>query len=214
MTTEKKTQTRGICPHCGHEQAVLKNGRMSKHGYSVNFGWFDGVCSGQNHKPLQLDRAPTDQLIADIAARVAETKALNDALRTGTKHPAEINRGTRHRPEIVQWADATAYERERATNDAISANDYTIRQMEAFNAYMELTIERFYGQELKVVELDPPAVPVRVGDKKKSPNPKMTDIECARVERGRVYYQYTRAHDQKRITTWTGLASWRKLEDA
>ncbi len=64
-------QTRGISQCCGREQAVV-NGRMSKHGYTIKQGWFTGVCSGRNYVPVQISREKTDQLIACVAAEVAE----------------------------------------------------------------------------------------------------------------------------------------------
>ena len=39
---KKEIQIRGNCQCCGKEQAVV-GGLMSKHGYTVENGWFSGV---------------------------------------------------------------------------------------------------------------------------------------------------------------------------
>lgn len=66
MTKSTKIQLRGNCPCCGRDQAVLASGRMSKHGYTVEQGWFQGVCSGDSHAPMQKDRVVTDRIIAQV----------------------------------------------------------------------------------------------------------------------------------------------------
>ena len=65
MTTA--TQTRGHCQLCGRQQAV--RGGMSAHGYTVANGWFQGVCQGHHHKPLETDRSITDQMVIDVTAQ-------------------------------------------------------------------------------------------------------------------------------------------------
>jgi len=47
MTQSTRLQTRGICSICGKEQAVHKN-NMVHHGYTVDYGIFNGSCVGTN----------------------------------------------------------------------------------------------------------------------------------------------------------------------
>lgn len=54
MTTAS-THT-GICQACGRRQAVHVNtGLIAKHGYTTEYGFFNGTCGGSDALPLELD---------------------------------------------------------------------------------------------------------------------------------------------------------------
>jgi hypothetical protein len=48
-----KATHKGTCQVCGRQQ-MLPNDRLSKHGYTVEFGWFEGTCQGAGHLPYEL----------------------------------------------------------------------------------------------------------------------------------------------------------------
>lgn len=48
MNVKTKTQYRGTCCVCGKDHAVDENERMAVHGYTVDFGMFNGRCYGTN----------------------------------------------------------------------------------------------------------------------------------------------------------------------
>lgn len=66
MTTAS-THT-GTCQACGRRQAVHVNtGMIAKHGYTTEYGFFNGTCGGSDALPLELDTAVN---IATVAAMI------------------------------------------------------------------------------------------------------------------------------------------------
>lgn len=49
-----KATHQGHCQVCGALQK-LPNGKLSKHGYTVDWGFFNGVCAGAGHLPFEQD---------------------------------------------------------------------------------------------------------------------------------------------------------------
>jgi hypothetical protein len=65
----------GTCQACGRQQAVGNDtGRIAKHGYTVDWGYFNGVCHGAGKQPAEVDVTYTRRLIVECG-RDAE---LND----------------------------------------------------------------------------------------------------------------------------------------
>ena len=82
MTTAS-THT-GICQACGRRQAVhVKTGLIAKHGYTTEYGFFNGTCGGSDALPLELDTtvnvATVEALIAFAAKQEAQAEG---AIRT------------------------------------------------------------------------------------------------------------------------------------
>lgn len=101
MTTAPSTHT-GICQACGRRQAVhINTGNIAKHGYTTDYGFFNGTCGGSDHLPLELDTAVN---IAVVASMI-EFATAQDAKADGeiTKVQVEVgprlfdNRGRRYR---------------------------------------------------------------------------------------------------------------------
>jgi len=74
----KTTHThRGHCQACGRVQAVdTTNNLLAKHGYTVDFGYFDGVCTGSEIKPLEVDKSFTEATIIRISEWIDGQKVL------------------------------------------------------------------------------------------------------------------------------------------
>lgn len=106
-------QIRGNCQCCGRQQAV-KNGRMAKHGYTVERGWFTGVCSGERFAPMQVSREQTDKIITDITAQIPELIAKAEKVKAGKITPQFIIRGRYDNKQEVPFADATLREKSSA----------------------------------------------------------------------------------------------------
>jgi hypothetical protein len=53
MTNSHKATHSGTCQSCGRQQK-LPNGKLSKHGYTVEWGFFSGVCRGAHALPFEL----------------------------------------------------------------------------------------------------------------------------------------------------------------
>lgn len=87
MAKEKATHD-GFCQICGSRQK-LPSGKMAKHGYTVDWGFFAGVCPGSDHLPFQQEKvlaekqvAHVDEMIDGIRKHIKslQTKALKDNL--------------------------------------------------------------------------------------------------------------------------------------
>ena len=74
----KTTHThRGHCQACGRVQAVdTANNLLAKHGYTVDFGYFDGVCTGSDRKPLEVDKSFSEATIVEISEWIDGQKVL------------------------------------------------------------------------------------------------------------------------------------------
>jgi hypothetical protein len=113
-----KATHNGHCQICGRQQA-LPNGRLSKHGYTVDWGYFNGVCTGANHAPLEESRELTDNVIvslreyADEQERRAEDCADPDRLETCT---IKIRDGYRGRRAVYKMVTMTRDEFESPKN--------------------------------------------------------------------------------------------------
>jgi hypothetical protein len=64
----------GICQVCGSRQKLPK-GVLAKHGYSVEYGFFNGVCFGAHHLPFEQSKDLVDQ---DIKRCNAEIQRISD----------------------------------------------------------------------------------------------------------------------------------------
>lgn len=74
----KTTHThRGHCQACGRVQAVdTANNLLAKHGYTVDFGYFDGVCTGSDRQPLEVDKSFAEATIVKISEWIDGQKVL------------------------------------------------------------------------------------------------------------------------------------------
>lgn len=76
----------GTCQCCGRSQK-LPNGRLSKHGYTVQWGFFSGTCRGAHELPYEQSCGLIQRFIDEAKAAIAAIKKRQDELRasTGTK---------------------------------------------------------------------------------------------------------------------------------
>lgn len=68
---------KGTCQACGRLQKLPK-GRLSNHGYTVDWGFFQGVCSGAKALPLEEDRSVLDATVAALCKRASEWEASDE----------------------------------------------------------------------------------------------------------------------------------------
>ena len=75
-----KATHNGICQACNKAHAYNeKTGNISKHGYTVDNGWFEGTCMGADSKPLQHERKIADKTVIylqDLASKLSKQNAL------------------------------------------------------------------------------------------------------------------------------------------
>lgn len=78
----KTTHThKGHCQVCGNMHAVdnSHNG-LAKHGYTVDWGFFNGTCHGSDELPIQLDRTLADKTIASLDAEIDRLQSSLDTI--------------------------------------------------------------------------------------------------------------------------------------
>lgn len=210
-----KIQQRGICQCCGRQQAVMASGYMSKHGYTVQDGWFSGVCTGQNYAPMQHSIAQVEVICAMVQTQVDELRARADKMAKGEIHPDTVSTGRfvysqearRNVAETVAWADAKAYQQVEEVNRLVwgmqsraNAGSQWIRNMQDLAA-------RTHGQPLVEVKMDAEAgpAPVKAGDKKELHG---RTIVAQRVQGGNVFVQL-----REGFTTKFSTRKWRSFKD-
>jgi hypothetical protein len=207
-------QTRGICQCCGREQAIV-NGRMAKHGYTVECGWFQGVCAGKNFVPMQVSREHTDVLVAQVRKEVIEMISKANRIASGEVKPTTITLNKNRRnsldgKEIVQFADATAYEQKQA----LESIEWDLRRSAQMGTdyanMMEKIANEFHGKELVTVEKKPAAEFIMPRDQKIDAQGNV--CICTSVEGARVYFKFDK--NGKTYKTWIGSQAWRKLQAA
>ena len=145
------TQIRGNCQCCGRQQAVqAQSGRfiggvMSKHGYTVEQGWFNGVCSGRNHPPLQISRTVTDKIIADINAEVPELIAKANKVKAGEITPKFVKT---FKKQEIPFEQGNPREQHAARTSLEWAYRNRARTGEHFAESMAKVADKYHGQPL------------------------------------------------------------------
>jgi hypothetical protein len=90
----KTTHThRGTCQACGSIQASANsNSLIAKHGYTVNWGYFNGTCQGSDKRPAEHDVTLTKTVIQFCTETAADHDASIAALKDGSSVPATFER--------------------------------------------------------------------------------------------------------------------------
>ena len=211
----KEIQIRGNCQCCGKEQAVV-GGLMSKHGYTVENGWFSGVCEGRNFQPMQFSRVETDNIVADIRKQIPKLLEQAEQVELGLLLPKTVTRKTYNaiaRQSVtveVAYADATVTEQSNARNSLVWSLKSRASSGKTFSDQLEAIANKVHGTALiEVVKKE--ADVIRVGEKKTSKETNLV-YTCFKVEGVRIWWTATKQSGQV-IKSWMGSQSWRKLEN-
>lgn len=155
----KKTrlQYRGHCPCCGNQQAVLNNGTgtMSQHGYTVEYGWFNGVCQGHNYKPMELEREGAEHFISMVLAEVSKMEKKLDSYEAGTSHPTSIKSlfgGTK--AKNIPWEEASEYLQKQTLEAEIWKLKGRIKQGKSYAQYLATLLEAVHGKPLLEINIE------------------------------------------------------------
>jgi hypothetical protein len=154
MTRNKHTH-RGTCQACGRIQA-FDGVKIAKHGYTVDWGFFNGTCQGSDAAPLENDKQMTDAIIETLREHVApaaEEKARR--LRNGTVIPRwykNVYRGGKHEQITVKREELTDYEAEQIVKARVYNAESEAREARAHAAMLEKLIEARWGKALYPVE--------------------------------------------------------------
>lgn len=69
----------GICQLCG-KRHMLPGGKLAKHGYTLDYGFFNGTCRGSDELPFEVSKELAEKSLAQAAARRDELLAQADAI--------------------------------------------------------------------------------------------------------------------------------------
>jgi hypothetical protein len=147
----------GTCQVCLRMQA-LPNGKLAKHGYTVEHHYFEGVCPGAAHLPLEQDRTVADEVVASLRDRAERATARAEALKAGTLLPKDAWSGNyvrtvspagrvRREYEMVPFADAPELHQRDAIRSAISANENDARGAIGYANSIESAANRITGKQ-------------------------------------------------------------------
>jgi hypothetical protein len=178
MTTTLKATHKGTCQVCGRAQAHFK-GTIAKHGYTVDWGFFNGVCAGAEHQPLEQDKALTERIMAELLNDVApRAEKLAADLRSGAVQPKWFNRvptGTR-KFGVPQYNDVECTRAEisdqvaaQQVENAAYKAEGKARNARSHAAMLEKLIAARHGQPLMPIVLHKElavGMSVRIGGKK------------------------------------------------
>lgn len=79
-TTKNAATHQGTCQLCGRLQ-MLPKGLLAKHGYDVQWGYFNGVCSGSDHQPYELSKDLIESYLPTARKTLVDLKAAPAAIR-------------------------------------------------------------------------------------------------------------------------------------
>lgn len=68
----KATHT-GECQICGNTQK-LPSGRLSQHGYTVDNGWFNGICQGARELPFEQSKDLIAGVVENVKLQIESVK--------------------------------------------------------------------------------------------------------------------------------------------
>ena len=204
--TNSTIQIRGNCQCCGHQQAVV-SGTMSKHGYTVEHGWFSGVCSGRNYAPLQVSRERTDNIVAQVRAEVPELIAQADKVKAGEITPATIKIRKGGEKMEVAYADAMPHQQSQARDSMEWSLRNRARAGADFADMMEKLANEIHGTAL--IEVAKKEAPAFIMPRDQKVDAQGFTCTCTSVDGARVYYKYEK--NGSVYKTWMGSQAWRKM---
>jgi hypothetical protein len=203
-----KTQLRGNCQMCGRERAIV-NGRMAKHGYTVENGWFQGVCQGDNHEPMQVSRTATDEMIVSIRADAAKLDQRAADLKSGIIVPGPARASCIPNAAMVEYNELPDHRKPDVLSAAIWAAEMRARHGRAFAKQMGELADKLHGTALRIVEPAAKAAPIVVGERRTlttSSGPVV--LICYNAKGARIHWRFE--SDAKRRGC-TGSQAWRTL---
>ena len=157
-----KATHNGTCQACGRTQAVKANGRLAKHGYTVDWGYFSGTCTGSDKAPLEHATDHNEEIVARLMAHGKKLAAAT--VENTTQIPVNEYTGKRvngRREKLVHWVgsqeelDALRADKQIDEHTFDVSRDYYVRRLhreseQALNAaatLISLRDER-HGEEL------------------------------------------------------------------
>jgi hypothetical protein len=148
----------GTCQACGNVQAVNSiTGNIHKHGYTVDYGYFSGVCTGADRKPLEVERVITDRTIVLCNGRATKLEAMTvaDIKKVPVHVRVRRNGFTDHDRVMMTEAEYNEHKKQWDTDFAKLQSNHLqyviLREAEGLRDHVEVLkvrIEERHGKEL------------------------------------------------------------------
>lgn len=158
-------QIRGNCQCCGRDQAV-KNGTMAKHGYTVEHGWFNGVCSGERFAPIQISRTQTDKIIAEILAEIPQLLAKAEQVVMGKLFPQFVIVGRYDNRKTIPYADADVRDQRHACEQMVWELRNRASAGKTFTETLTSIANEYHGKPLTEVAKKEAPAPIGINEVK------------------------------------------------
>lgn len=168
----KSATHRGNCQVCGHQHNVMENG-LALHGYTVDFGFFAGTCSGSRHNPVQTERTITDSTIVALHQHALDSEATAVAYEGGYIKPARIQTGSKYNGHtgkresvFIEFAEGTLGEQAKAVEIEAAQERQNARHARSHASMLQKMADKLYGTALvpivEQVKAETPVVTVDV----------------------------------------------------
>lgn len=166
---QERIQERGHCQHCGRLQAA--NPTIAKHGYTVDYGWFNGVCSGADYWPLEKSRIELDAQVKRLRywADEADDKALKLEQREVDPegHNERYHESGRRKTRLVPYAELSEAGKKQCRENAVYQLRRKARDFRGYANDLLALAEKVHGQPLVQVKINDQAKVIQVGDRVK-----------------------------------------------
>ena len=166
----KRTHThRGTCQTCGSVQAIdISKGTVAKHGYTTDYGFFNGTCTGSSIAPLEVAKGWTLVICDRLVQYAEEQKERAAKLRSGEIEPRwylEVTTHGKREKLTVAKASLEAYDVIRQIERAIW--DASRNSTAAYNhdIFLKNLIAKRFGQALYPVAKKDPTTVAKAGTK-------------------------------------------------
>lgn len=153
MAKSKHTH-KGHCQLCGRVQALDNNTRaVAKHGYTVEYSYFVGVCPGSGHLPLERERFETDKLTAQLVKEAAELDKRVMDLHLGKVLPEviETNRvkfiGKKAVPVTIPFAEGDEWQKREEIRRCEYRASHRAAQLRRYCNHLYDLIAKVHGKD-------------------------------------------------------------------
>lgn len=164
---EKRIQLRGHCPHCTRVQAVV-NGGMAHHGYTVDFGYFRGTCTGHGMAPIERDPAAATAH-ADELARIAERE--DDAALKLEQREVDPPHAEQRYSEMgyrkvryIPYAELSDWDKGQLRAKLVHQHRSIAKQLRDMVGYLHDAAAKYGGAPLLEIDLDKGKAGIEPGD--------------------------------------------------
>ena len=146
-----KNQIRGNCQVCGRQHAIV-NGLVAKHGYTVEYGWFQGVCVGHTASPVQVDNKVLLASIESIENKIAVLENDIEKVKQGKLAPTMVRVTKNFERVEIPYAEASEIQKKNARDILVANLENRIRQGNDYIKMLNQVNDMYHNQPLVVIE--------------------------------------------------------------